>query len=96
MNYGGCVANCGLAGSSDLPTTVMPFILRAVSLRGVDSVMCPIARRKTAWSRLVRDLPASALETITPSLITLNDLTKYSADLLAGKVRGRLIVDVRA
>jgi acrylyl-CoA reductase (NADPH) len=58
--------------------------------------MCPIARRKTAWSRLVRDLPASALETITPSLITLNDLTKYSADLLAGKVRGRLIVDVRA
>jgi len=96
MNYGGCVANCGLAGSSDLPTTVMPFILRAVSLRGVDSVMCPIARRKTAWSRLVRDLPASALETITPSLITLNDLTKYSADLLAGKVRGRLIVDVQA
>lgn len=96
MNYGGCVANCGMAGSTDLPTTVMPFILRAVSLRGVDSVMCPIARRKTAWSRLVRDLPASALETITPALITLNDLTKYSADLLAGKVRGRLIVDVRA
>ncbi len=96
MNYGGCVANCGLAGSTDLPTTVMPFILRAVSLRGVDSVMCPIPRRMAAWSRLVRDLPASALELITPSLITLNDLSKYSADLLAGKVRGRLIVDVRA
>jgi acrylyl-CoA reductase (NADPH) len=96
VNYGGCVANCGLAGSTDLPTTVMPFILRAVSLRGVDSVMCPIPRRMAAWSRLVRDLPASALELITPSLITLNDLSKYSADLLAGKVRGRLIVDVRA
>jgi acrylyl-CoA reductase (NADPH) len=96
MNYGGCIANCGMAGSSDLPTTVMPFILRSVSLRGVDSVMCPIHRRKTAWSRLVRDLPASALDRITPAIITLNDLTKYSADLLAGKVRGRLIVDVKA
>jgi acrylyl-CoA reductase (NADPH) len=96
MQYGGCVANCGMAGSTDLPTTVMPFILRAVSLRGVDSVMCPIHRRKTAWSRLVRDLPASALESITPSIITLSDLPKYSADLLAGKIRGRLIVDVRA
>ncbi len=74
----------------------MPFILRAVSLRGVDSVMCPIARRKTAWSRLVRDLPASALETITPSIISLDDVSKYAADLLAGKVRGRLVVDVRA
>jgi acrylyl-CoA reductase (NADPH) len=96
MNYGGCVANCGMAGGSDLPATVMPFILRSVSLRGVDSVMCPIHRRKTAWSRLIRDLPISALDRITPEIITLNDLTKYSADLLAGKVRGRLIVDVKA
>jgi acrylyl-CoA reductase (NADPH) len=96
ISYGGCVANCGMAGGSDLPATVMPFILRSVSLRGVDSVMCPTHRRKTAWSRLVRDLPASALDRITPAIITLGDLTKYSADLLAGKVRGRLIVDVRA
>jgi len=96
MNYGGCVANCGMAGGSDLPATVMPFILRSVSLRGVDSVMCPIHRRKTAWSRLVRDLPESALDMITPEIITLNDLSKYSADLLAGKLRGRLIVDVKA
>lgn len=96
MNYGGCVANCGMAGSTELPATVMPFILRAVSLRGVDSVLCPIHRRKTAWSRLVRDLPTSALDLITPAIITLSDLTKYSADLLAGKVRGRLIVDVKA
>jgi len=96
MNYGGCVANCGLAGSADLPTTVMPFILRAVSLRGVDSVLCPIHRRKTAWSRLVRDLPTSALDMITPDVISLDDLPSRSADLLAGKIRGRLVVDVRA
>jgi acrylyl-CoA reductase (NADPH) len=96
MNYGGSVANCGMAGSTELPATVMPFILRSVSLRGVDSVMCPIHRRKTAWSRLVRDLPTSALDLITPAIITLNDLSTYSADLLAGRVRGRLIVDVRA
>ena len=61
MNYGGCVAACGLAGGFDLPTTVMPFILRNVSLRGVDSVMCPVERRKIAWQRLVTDLPAKAL-----------------------------------
>ncbi len=96
MHYGGCVANCGMAGGSDLATTVMPFILRAVSLRGVDSVQCPVARRKTAWSRLVRDLPPHALEMITPAVIGLGDLPNASADLLAGKVQGRLIVDVRA
>ncbi len=59
--YGGCVAACGLAGGADLPTTVLPFILRNVSLRGVDSVMCPVAWRKKAWGRLVQDLPADAL-----------------------------------
>jgi acrylyl-CoA reductase (NADPH) len=96
MNYGGCVANCGMAGSTELPATVMPFILRSVSLRGVDSVMCPIHRRKTAWSRLVRDLPTSALDLITPAIITLSDLSTYSVDLLAGRVRGRMIVDVKA
>ena len=96
MNYGGCVANCGLAGSSDLPTTVMPFILRAVSLRGVDSVMCPTHRRKTAWSRLVRDLPSDSLEKITPGTISLGEVSKYAPELLAGNVRGRLVVGVRA
>jgi acrylyl-CoA reductase (NADPH) len=55
MDYGGCVAACGLAGGADLPTTVMPFILRNVSLRGVDSVMCPVQRRKEAWDRLVSE-----------------------------------------
>jgi acrylyl-CoA reductase (NADPH) len=96
MNYGGCVANCGLAGSADLPTTVMPFILRAVSLRGVDSVMCPIPRRKAAWSRLVRDLPAETLEKITPGIISLADVPRYAEELLAGRVRGRIVVGVRA
>ncbi len=59
MNYGGCVAACGLAGGFALPTTVMPFILRNVRLQGVDSVMTPAARRAEAWQRLVRDLPES-------------------------------------
>lgn len=59
MNYGGCVAACGLAGGFTLPTTVMPFILRNVRLQGVDSVMTPPARRAQAWQRLVTDLPES-------------------------------------
>jgi len=65
MNYGGCVAACGLAGGFALPTTVMPFILRNVRLQGVDSVMTPAARRAEAWQRLVRDLPASFYEQAT-------------------------------
>jgi len=74
----------------------MPFILRAVSLRGVDSVMCPTHRRKTAWSRLVRDLPSDSLEKITPGTISLGEVPKYAPELLAGKVRGRLVVGVRS
>ena len=62
MNYGGCVAACGLAGGFALPTTVMPFILRNVRLQGVDSVMTPAERRAEAWERLVQDLPASFYE----------------------------------
>ncbi|MDD5169346.1 MAG: oxidoreductase, partial [Syntrophales bacterium] len=96
MDYGGCVANCGLAGGSDLPATVMPFILRAVSLRGVDSVMCPIPKRKVAWERLVRDLPEKALELINPKTLSLDDIPAFAADIMAGKVRGRLVVDVNA
>ena len=89
-------ANCALAGSTDLPTTVMPFVLRAVSLRAVDSIMCPIHRRKTACSRLMRNLPRLALDMITPNVITLDDLPARSADLLAGRIRGRHIVNVKA
>jgi len=92
-SYGGCVAACGLAGGADLPTTVMPFILRNVSLRGVDSVMCPVERRKAAWGRLVRDLPADALGEIGQT-IGLEGLPDAAEKIIAGQVRGRVIVDL--
>lgn len=95
MVYGGCVAACGLAGGADLPTTVMPFILRNVSLRGVDSVMCPVERRKQAWQRLVTDLPADALGEIG-HVATLEELPTLAEQIIAGQVRGRVIVDVNA
>lgn len=95
MNYGGCVASCGLAAGFDLPTTVMPFILRGVSLRGVDSVWCPIPRRKAAWERLVTDIPDLALAKIN-KVIKLEEVPQYTKDILAGKVQGHLIVDVNA
>jgi acrylyl-CoA reductase (NADPH) len=94
-NYGGCIAACGLAGGAELPTTVMPFILRNVSLRGVDSVMCPAERRKVAWSRLVRDLPAEALGEIGHTA-SLEELPEMAEKIIAGQVRGRVIVDVNS
>jgi acrylyl-CoA reductase (NADPH) len=96
MNYRGCIANCGLAGGSDLITTVMPFILRGVSLRGVDTVMCPLERRKIAWKRLASDLPDRILESINSEVISMADLPSAANDIIAGKVRGRLLVDVNA
>lgn len=97
MHYGGCVAACGLAGGADLPTTVMPFILRNVSLRGVDSVMCPVDRRTKAWSRLVRDLPAGAIGEIGEigQTVSLEELPEAAEKIIAGQVRGRVIVDLR-
>jgi len=95
MNYGGCVAACGLAGGADLPTTVMPFILRNVSLRGVDSVMCPVERRKVAWQRLVNDLPAEALGEIG-QVASLEQLPDLAEKITTGGVRGRVIVDLNA
>ena len=95
MNYGGCVAACGLAGGADLPTTVMPFILRNVSLRGVDSVMCPVERRKVAWQRLVNDLPAKALSEIG-QVASLEQLPDLAEKITTGGVRGRVIVDLNA
>ena len=92
-SYGGCVAACGLAGGADLPTTVMPFILRNVSLRGVDSVMCPVDRRKEAWGRLVRDLPTEALGEIRQT-ISLEELPAAAEKIVAGQIRGRVIVDL--
>lgn len=94
-NYGGAVAACGLAGGSDLPTTVLPFILRGVTLAGVDSVMAPMAARQEAWSRLASDLPKDKLEAMT-EVVPLSRVIDLAPDILAGKVRGRVVVDVKA
>jgi acrylyl-CoA reductase (NADPH) len=89
--YGGAVAACGLAQGLDLPTTVMPFILRGVALLGVDSVMAPMALREQAWSRLARDLDPQRLETITTE-IPLAQAVEAAQGLMAGQVRGRIVV----
>jgi acrylyl-CoA reductase (NADPH) len=89
--YGGAVAACGLAQGADLPATVMPFILRGIALLGVDSVMAPLAQRNEAWTRLARDLDASLLETITRE-IALSDAIDSAHALMAGKIRGRIVV----
>ena len=93
--YGGTVAACGLAQGMDLPTTVMPFILRGVTLAGVDSVYCALEHRQEAWARLAKDLDASALSSMT-SVIPLAAALTTAPDQLAGKVRGRVVVDVNA
>ncbi|MDA3134829.1 acryloyl-CoA reductase [Atlantibacter hermannii] len=94
MNYGGCVAACGLAGGFALPTTVMPFILRNVRLQGVDSVMTPAARRAEAWQRLVRDLPASFYEQAT-SEIPLAEAPRLANDIMNNAIQGRTLVKIR-
>lgn len=91
--YGGTVACCGLAGGMDFPATVAPFILRGVTLAGIDSVMAPKALRLEAWSRLARDLDIAKLEMITQE-IGLADVIDTAAKLMDGKVRGRVVVDV--
>ena len=93
MNYGGVVAACGLAQGMDLPTSVAPFILRGVKLIGVDSVMCPKPRREKAWARLASDLDMSKLDALTTH-IKLEDVIATGADIIAGKVRGRVVVDI--
>ncbi|MCP5240321.1 MAG: MDR family oxidoreductase [Rhodocyclaceae bacterium] len=91
--YRGAVAACGLAQGMDLPASVAPFILRGVTLAGVDSVMCPRPDRLEAWSRLARDLDPALLELITHE-IGLSEAIPTAAELMAGKVRGRVVVDV--
>ncbi len=91
--YGGAVAACGLAQGADFPATVMPFILRGVRLLGVDSVMAPKAKRMAAWQRLASDLDPALLDTIATE-IALGEAIVTAADLLDGKVRGRVVVDV--
>jgi acrylyl-CoA reductase (NADPH) len=91
--YGGAVAACGLAQGRDLPTTVVPFILRNVALLGVDSVMAPRALRQTAWDRLARDLDAEKLASMVEE-ISLDQAVDKAQGLMAGQVRGRLVVRI--
>jgi acrylyl-CoA reductase (NADPH) len=91
--YGGAIAACGLAAGMDLPTSVAPFILRGVCLLGIDSVMCPIEPRKTAWSRLAKDLDRVKLTEITHE-ICLEQVIDAGAKILAGQVRGRIVVKI--
>jgi acrylyl-CoA reductase (NADPH) len=91
--YRGAVAACGLAQGMDFPATVAPFILRGVTLYGIDSVMAPAPLRLEAWSRLARDLDPAKLEAITRE-IGLGEATAAAPELLEGRVRGRLVVDV--
>lgn len=93
--YNGVVAACGLAGGMDLPASVAPFILRGVTLAGVDSVMRPRADRLVAWQRLATDLDMAKLDAMTKD-IALAEAIPVAAQLLEGKVRGRVVVDVNA
>ena len=91
--YGGAIAACGLAAGMDLPSSVAPFILRGVSLLGIDSVMCPILPRKAAWERLARDLDRTKLAEITHE-IGLDQVIAMGPRILAGQVRGRIVVKI--
>ena len=93
MQYGGTVAATGLTGGAELNTTVMPFILRAIKMVGVEVTTCPIPLRKTAWMRLAKELPDSILEQVY-QVISLDEVPQFSEKLLAGQVNGRLVVDL--
>lgn len=93
--YQGVVTACGLAGGVDLPSTVMPFILRGVRLQGIDSVQSPTARREQAWERLATDLPMPLLDELT-EVVPMSGVLERGADIMAGQTRGRLVVDPHA
>jgi len=93
IRYGGAVAACGLAGGMDLPGSVAPFILRGVCLYGIDSVMCPIERRKEAWKRLETGLERQKLATMTRE-IGLSDIFGVAPEILSGQIRGRIVVKI--
>ena len=92
-NYGGLVASCGLAQSADLPTTVMPFILRGVTLAGINSVFCPAPLREQAWSRLATDLDLELLDSLTTT-VPLAEAASVAERIVRGEIRGRTVVDV--
>lgn len=91
--YGGCVAATGLAQGTDIPGSVLPFILRAITLQGVDSVMAPMAKRERAWTRLARDLDRDKLAAVT-TVHAFEDVPKLAEDILAGQVRGRVVIEI--
>jgi acrylyl-CoA reductase (NADPH) len=93
IRYGGAVAACGLAGGMDVPATVAPFILRGVSLLGIDSVMRPVADRRAAWQRLAADLDRGKLAEMT-SEIALAETPAAGAKIVEGQVRGRIVVKI--
>ncbi|MCF8475545.1 MAG: zinc-binding dehydrogenase, partial [Pseudolabrys sp.] len=93
IRYGGAVAACGLAGGMDLPTSVAPFILRGVCLYGIDSVMCPLPKRQDAWKRLETELDRAKLAEMTRE-IGLSEVPEAAAAILAGQVRGRVVVKI--
>ena len=95
VNYGGVVASCGLAQGADLPTTVMPFILRGVTLAGINSVFCPAPVRAEAWQRLSTDLDLDLLDSITRT-VPLDGAIEAASEIMAGRARGRVVVDVRS
>jgi acrylyl-CoA reductase (NADPH) len=91
--YYGAIAACGLAQGMDLPTTVIPFILRNVALLGVESVVCPKPKRIIAWNRLAQELDKAKLASMTTH-IPFDKVLEAGRDIVAGKVRGRLVVDI--
>ena len=91
--YGGAIAACGLAGGMDLPTTVAPFILRNVALLGVDSVMAPKALRIEAWNRIAHELDHDTLATMT-STIPLDGVFEAGKEIVAGRIKGRVVVEI--
>jgi acrylyl-CoA reductase (NADPH) len=95
LKYRASVAACGLAGGSDLPATVIPFLLRGVNLLGIDSVMCPREERVAAWRRLAHDLPLDKLGRIT-EIVPLSALPELAPKILTGETRGRIVIDVSA
>lgn len=95
LRYGGSIASVGLAGGANLPASVVPFLLRGVNILGIDSVLQPYARRVVAWQRIARDMPKDKLEAMV-SLHGLAELPQLGRDILAGKVKGRAVIDVNA
>ncbi|MGH1487364.1 MAG: MDR family oxidoreductase [Cellvibrionaceae bacterium] len=91
LKYSGAVAACGLAQGMDLPASVAPFILRGITLLGIDSVYCPVEKRRAAWASLAEEMDVSVLSAMTMEC-SLNDVIERAEALLAGQVRGRVIV----